>query len=228
MSELLTRLRATRPTDQATTHLLLLRAFIAFGWLRAFVDKIGNPDWWDGTAVTHFLRGGAATTPIHGFAAIADRFLVPAAAQVGWAVIILELAIGLAVLTGFRFDIALAAGIGLAAVFIMAGQINPATFYIIIQVALIGSPAGDAYSIDPVGRTPVHRWGLPLGIGAVAMAIWGTAAAGPLSPSSVGDPAAVLAFLSLFALAAIWFAWQAATATAVTLPRERVRTRTAH
>lgn len=195
------------PIAPAVSHLLLLRAFLAFGWLRAAADKLGDGHWWDGAAVTDFLSGGAAHAPIAGFSAFADTVLLPFPAVVAVAVVMLELVIGLAILTGIRFDAALGLGIGLCVVFLAAGQINPAAFYIIIQLALLGSPAGRTWVIEPWNQPSFLRWA-PWAAGAAGLAmLWSVFAAGSISTGSVADPAAVLGFLGLFAVATLTVLW---------------------
>jgi len=195
------------PITPGVSHLMLLRGFVAFGWLRAAFDKIGDPQWWDGSTVTTFLSGGAAHQPIAGVGALADAVLVPGAVIVAFLVLVAELAIGVGVFTGVRFDAALGLGIGLAVAFVAAGQINPAAFYIVIQLALLGSPAGRTYAIEPWRVPPFMRWA-PWALGAtVAIFVWSALAAGSISTSSVSDPAAVLGFLALFAVASLTALW---------------------
>ncbi len=145
------------PVDVATSHLLLLRAFIAFAWLRAAFDKVTDPAWWDGTVVTAFLNGGSGAESLIGFQAMADATLLRAPALIAGLVLVAELTIGIGILTGFRFDAALGIGIGLSMAFLAAGRINPAAFYLVIQLALLGSPAGQVYRLD--------RWQKPREIG---------------------------------------------------------------
>lgn len=203
----LPRARSFSLPDPATVHLLLLRFFLAFGWLRAFLDKVGDAAWWNGSAVTDFLSGGAATGPMAGFGAVAEAVLVHIAMPLGWLVMLLELAIGIGLATGLRFDAALGAGIGLAAIFVAAGQINPGAFYLVIQLALLGSPAGRVYAFDPWDTPSATRWA-PWAAGvAVLVAIWSLLTVDHLSTHSVGDPAAVLGFLALFAVLTLGLLW---------------------
>jgi hypothetical protein len=195
------------PIAPGVSHLMLLRGFVAFGWLRAAADKIGDEQWWDGSAVTAFLTGGAAHEPIAGFAGFADSVLLAAPAIVALLVLVAEITIGVGVLTGIRFDAALGMGIVLSAAFLAAGQINPAAFYLIIQLALLGSPAGRTWAIEPWAPPTFMRWA-PWALGAAVLAVaWSIFSADGLSPDSVADPAAVLGFVGLFAMAAITVLW---------------------
>lgn len=196
------------PVDVATSHLLLLRAFLAFAWLRAAFDKVADPAWWDGTVVTSFLTGGSGAEPLTGFQVFAEATLLRAPALTAALVLLAELAIGFGILTGFRFDVALGLGVGLSLMFLAAGRINPAAFYLVIQLALLGSPAGRVYRLDRWATPKVAHWAPWAVVWAVSVLVWSVASAGPLSTGSVSEPAAVVGFLSLFALATVGLLWR--------------------
>ncbi len=196
------------PVDVATSHLLLLRAFLAFAWLRAAFDKVADPSWWDGTVVTSFLTGGSGAEPLAGFQVFAEAILLKAPALIAALVLLAELTIGIGLMTGFRFDAALGVGIGLSMTFLAAGRINPAAFYLVIQLAMLGSPAGRVYRLDPWSMPRVAHWAPWAVMWAGSVLVWSVGSAGPLSTGSVAEPAAVLGFSSLFALLTIGLLWR--------------------
>ncbi len=51
-----TRRLARRELSKDGAYLLPLRLFIGMGWLRASAEKIPDPGWYDGTALTAFLK----------------------------------------------------------------------------------------------------------------------------------------------------------------------------
>ena len=156
----------------------------------------------------NFLTGGATGEPLAGFEPLIENVLLPLATPVGWIVIILELFIGLAIVTGIRFDEALGVGAGLATVFLFAGQINPAAFYIVIHVVLVASPAGRSYVLCTRPQPSISSWA-PWAIGFCGgIAIIGFSSTGSISVGSVMDSAAVLSFLGLYSMAVIAFLWR--------------------
>ena len=129
-------------------YLLPLRIFIGMGWLRASAEKIIDPGWYDGTALTAFLEeelaGGHVVFPFY-CALITDVFL-PSASALGVTIMIGELLAGVAILIGMCTNAALLGGIFMNLNFILAGAPDPSAFYFLIQVALfvggIGAIAG--------------------------------------------------------------------------------------
>ncbi len=121
----------------------------------------------------------------------------PASIAVGFVVIVLELLVGVRILGAIRFNAALLIGTFLNTHFIAAGVVNPSAFYIIIQMALLGSAAGRVLSLErrvASGRSTV-RWYASGGFCWLVLAIWGASNAGTWGPDGVRDPGTVLAFL---------------------------------
>jgi len=126
---------------------------------------------------------------------------------------VLQLVVGLAVITGTYTNLALLIGSAMNVNFILAGQLNPSAFYIVIQTvlfvtgagAIVGSDGnrarrpGKAPSILLVAQPGVRRTSnsdkkAVTGLAALAGALsWiGFAHATNFSPSGIGDPALVL------------------------------------
>lgn len=199
---------ALRPDGDV--HVLFLRAFLAFGWFRTSIEKVIDPEWWNGNEVRVFLTGGADARPMAGFDSVIEHMLLPLAAPISWIVVVLQLTVAVGVLTAIRFDAALGAGAALGALFILSGQINPAAFYIIIHVSLIGSPAGRRFTLGAVRGPDVRRWG-PWAIGGcLTLGTIAYVSGAPFGLSSVDDPAAVLSFLCVFTAGVVVTLWRRA------------------
>lgn len=187
-------------------HLLPLRFFIAIGWLRAAAEKVVAGGWLDGSAVSSFIDDQIAADVVmsSGYQQVMEQLWHPLATGLGMLVLLLEILIGIALLTGAGFNTALAIGLFLNANFIAAGVINPSAFYMIIQVALLGSPAGNVLSIDGwlqkrYGRWTDDRWFRAGVVVWTLVAVWAFTNAEDLGPSAVNDPGAVLGFVAMIA-----------------------------
>jgi len=208
---------ARRELSKDGAYLLPLRLFIGMGWLRASAEKIPDPGWYDGTALTAFLEeglaGGHIAFPFYR-TLITDVFL-PNAGALGVIVMIGELLAGVAILVGMFTNAALLGGIFMNLNFILAGAPDPSAFYFLIQVALFVGGIGAIAGADTLlgrrvknpllvaqNRIPVRRFrtrervflGLAtlwLGLAAYALAHVST-----LDPGrSVEDPAMILGVL---------------------------------
>ena len=130
--------------------LVPLRLFIGVGWLRAFFEKVGDTAWWDGTAVTGFLtqqmEQGLVVFPF--YQRIIETVLSPGGRWVGWVVMLMQLVVGLAILSGTYTNLALILGASLNLTFMLAGRITPSVFYIAIQTLLFVTEAGTAFGVD--------------------------------------------------------------------------------
>src|SRR4028119_1730219 len=141
---------ARRELSKDGAYLLPLRFFIGMGWLRASAEKIADPGWYDGTALTAFLEqelaGGHVVFPFYR-AMIADVFL-PNASALGVIVLIGELLAGVAILIGMFTNAALLGGMFMNLNFILAGTPDPSAFYFLIQVALFVGGVGAIAGVD--------------------------------------------------------------------------------
>lgn len=111
------------------------RAFLAFGWLRAGIEKAIELDWWTGQEVQVFLiEHQDVALP---FAVAWSNPVSAMAPAVAAAVLALELAIGTCLLTARRLRPALWAGIALNIVFVSFGVVTPSAFYLVLQFTLL-------------------------------------------------------------------------------------------
>ncbi len=141
---------ARRELSKDGAYLLPLRLFIGMGWLRASAEKIPDPGWYDGTALTAFLKDelaeGHVVFPFYR-ALILDVFL-PNASALGVIVLIGELLAGVAILIGMFTNAALLGGMFMNLNFILAGVPDPSAFYFVIQVALFVGGIGAIAGVD--------------------------------------------------------------------------------
>jgi thiosulfate dehydrogenase [quinone] large subunit len=152
-------------------YLLPLRIFIGMGWLRAFAEKVKDPDWNEGTVLAAFLEerlaGDHVAFPFYR-ALITDVFL-PNASVLSWIVMIGQLLAGAAILLGLFTNAALLGGLFMNLNFILAGAPNPSAFYFVIQVALFIGGTGAIIGVDALlGR----RVRTPLFVAKVGIRSW--------------------------------------------------------
>ena len=198
--------------------LLVLRLFIALGWLRAFAEKAPDPAWRDGGAVAAFLNRRLAwdEVALPPYEALTTGVFLPLAPALGWLIMTGQLLTGLALLSGTFTRAALLGGLFMNVNLLLAGAPNPSGFYIVIQATLLATGAGtilgvDAWRARRAARPPAlaaivpndRRW--LIGATGLGLAVTGYALlqARDLSPAgSVHDPAVLLAVLG--GLAALW------------------------
>ncbi len=199
-------------------YLLPLRLFIGLGWLRASVEKLMDPHWYNGEALLSFFHeqivAGAIYFPFY------DNFInticAPNALVLGWVVMIGELLVGMAIMTGTLTTLALLAGLFMNLNFILIGSVNPSAFYIIIQVVLLMGQAGTILSVDALlsahlsKAIPPARWNLAatkarrraqqgaliLTLLCGSVTLLSALFIRDYGPSSVDDPAMLLSILS--------------------------------
>lgn len=214
-----------RELVKPNAYLLPLRLFIGIGWIRASLEKVIEPGWTDGAALREFLReqmaNGEIVFPF--YQSIVDNLIEPNAAAVGWLVMVGQMLVGLAILTGTFTNIALLLGLVMNVNFILSGRVNPSAFYIVIQTVLFVSMNGAILGIDarlskriPYGilvaqpdfehnsRIIESRSFVAIAVVSGIVALYSLLHVTDLSPNAVDDPAMVLFVLaSLGGLSAI-------------------------
>lgn len=114
----------------------MIQAFIGLGWLRAGVEKVISPQWWSGAELTSFLAEHEADT-LPFYSPFLDVVVAPNAALIAALVLVLQLGLAGALLSGRNLAGALALGIFLNLNFIAAGAVDPSIFYIVAQGAVL-------------------------------------------------------------------------------------------
>lgn len=136
------RLRSHPRLDQIVTRrflghpswVILIELFIGLGWLRAAVEKVVSPDWWNGREIEAFADQHVDLT-LPWFRPVLD-FLLTIDVVVVVAVLAGQLVAGLALVTGIRIRTGLFIGMTMNLVFIMIGAVDPSIFYLILQAVL--------------------------------------------------------------------------------------------
>jgi thiosulfate dehydrogenase (quinone) large subunit len=140
--------------------LVPVRVFIGLGWLRAGAEKLIDPSWYDGAALTTFLLGQlqSGAMPFPFYATLTHDLFLPHVAGLSWIVIVGQLLAGLAILCGGLTNLALLGGLAMNLNFLLAGEPSPSAFYLIIQVALLLAHSGAVLGAD---RWLGQSWRLP-------------------------------------------------------------------
>ena len=220
--------QATKPTPffhsvlqalrQENIYLLPLRLFIGVGWLRAGLEKWLELGWHDGSALAQFLEahvaGGLVAFPF--YEGLVQTVFVPASLELGFLIMVCQLLVGLAVITGTLTNLALLGGLFMNLNFILVGEAVPSTFYVMIQVVLLLSNIGATLGLDAflskrvrfflLSAKPADRGYSRLEKGVMgsifALSLIAALSLIPsietFSPASVHDPVMVLFILALF------------------------------
>lgn len=112
------------------------RAFLAFGWLRASVEKIISVDWWTGAELRVFL-GEQSNAMLPFVRPFTDALVLPFPAVTAAIVALVELALGVALLTGRKLGTALGVASALNVLFVLLGVVTPSAFYLVLQLTLL-------------------------------------------------------------------------------------------
>jgi thiosulfate dehydrogenase (quinone) large subunit len=144
-------------TSKDGAALLPLRLFIALGWLRALAEKITNPAWFDGTALSGFLntqlQAEKVAFPVYAW--MISHVFLPGAPVLSWIILIGQLLVGLGLLFGAYSRAALVGGLFMNLNFIAAGMPSPSVFYVVMQIMLLFSNSGRVFGLDGIAHTTV-------------------------------------------------------------------------
>ena len=136
--------------QRESAYLLPLRLFIGIGWLRAGLEKLTDSGWYNGEALAKFFREqldvGLVVFPFYKW--LIELVFEPNMVLLCWLVMLGEILVGLAILSGTFTNLALLAGIAMATNFILAGQVNPGAFYVVIQLVLFIANVGAILGVD--------------------------------------------------------------------------------
>ena len=200
-------------------YLLVLRVFMGIGWIRTCLEKLAEAGWWDGTAVSIFLKGqmitGEVVFPF--YQELITNVFLPNALVLGFIIMFGEGLIGLSLLTGTFTNFGLLNGMLLNLNLIGAGATDPSAFYLIIQSVLFISNTGAILGVDMLLSKKIpfallvaqpqfelkYLWvekvsflGLIFVSGLIAS--YATFYVQDWSPSSVKDPAMIIVVLATF------------------------------
>lgn len=135
-------------------HLLPLRLFIAVGWLRALSEKLLNPAWFDGAALSGFLNAQlqADKVAFPAYTWLISHVFLPGVPVLAWIILAGQLLVGLGLLFGAFSRAALLGALFMNLNFIAAGVPNPSVFYVVIQIMLLISSAGRVFGLDGIAH----------------------------------------------------------------------------
>lgn len=198
--------------------LVPVRVFIGIGWLRAFGEKAIDPDWWRGRSLEQFLTMHVQDDmiPFPPYQALVSDLFLPNTMLLAFVVLVGQLLVGMAILTGTLTNLAILGGLFMNLNFLLIGVPDPSAFYIVIQVALLMTGAGAILGVDawlherlrfpwlaarPSGdlspRPRRQRKAAAFAALAIGFALYSLVHIRDWSPSgSVHDPAAILTTLA--------------------------------
>lgn len=144
-------------TSKDGAHLLPLRLFIAFGWLRAAAEKLSNPAWFDGAAISSFLNAQLQADHVvfPAYAWLISHVFLPGAPVLAWIILIGQIMVGLGMLFGAFSRGALIGALFMNLNFIAAGVPSPSVFYVVIQIVLLEASSGRVFGLDGIAHRNV-------------------------------------------------------------------------
>ena len=184
---------------------LLTQLFIGLGWLRAAVEKIVDPEWWDGTTIGAFIATNYQQT-LGWYRPLIDNVIGPNAEIVAVLVVVAQLVIAASLLSARRIGFGLGLGIFLNLNFLVIGAVNPSVFYLLAQGSLAlwlaesVFPGGTTFANDVNGvlAKRVSRSLSAAAFGAYALAAMSIPYIRKVEPSEImRDPAIMLGFLAV-------------------------------
>jgi thiosulfate dehydrogenase [quinone] large subunit len=133
-----------------TAYLLPVRIFIAAGWLRASAEKMVDPGWRTGEALTVFFIEQLANNqaPFGFYQKLITTLFLPNAQTLSWIILLGQLAVGIGLGFGLFTRAALLGGLFMNINFLLAGRPDPSAFYLVIQTILLVGDADKVFSVD--------------------------------------------------------------------------------
>lgn len=186
------------------TALYPLRFMLAAGWLRAGTEKMIRANWWDGDDVRAFLDK-QHDEALAFWRPVMEHVLFKNAITVAVFVVIIELAVGIAILVNRGTTVALWWGVVLNVTFVMSGVVNPSVFYLAMEMTLLL-----AWTNRAVGMKPQQaQWFiLTQTIAWVVLMILMLPFIRTLKPEElIGDPASTLALMSAIMVVVMGKQW---------------------
>jgi len=131
-------------------YLLPLRLFIALGWLRAGIEKLLDSHWRDGSKLLAFfeLQISGEHVPFPAYQGLMEGVFSQHVVFMSWLVALGQLFAGVAIFAGAFTTAALLGALFLNINFMLAGRVNPSAFYIMMELVLLQSKAGQLWGLD--------------------------------------------------------------------------------
>lgn len=184
---------------------LLVELFIGFGWLRAAIEKVIDPLWWDGSTISWFITVHTGDT-LEWYRPVLD-VIAPGRELVALVVILLQIAVAASLLSGRFVGLGLTIGIFLNLSFLVAGAVNPSVFYLLSQGAVALWMAEQAATERDI-RRPL--W--VIAAGALFVGLISLPSVSTIHPAEViEDPGAMVAFVCALAVVACLLVYRRAT-----------------
>ncbi len=133
------------------------RVFLGIGWLRAAIEKGASGTWFTGVGVEMFLLEHLPTMTFPFFQSLAINIFLPQAEAFAFVVFLAQVLVGLSLIFGVFTKPALLGGMLMNISFLLAGAVNPSTFYLVIQMLLFSMNAGEVLSLDALKRQPASK-----------------------------------------------------------------------
>ncbi len=128
------------------------RVFLGIGWLRAAIEKGVSGTWFTGSEVEAFLLEHLPTMSFPFFKSLTTNVFLPQAEFFALIVFIAQVLVSLSLIFGVFTRPALLGGMFMNISFLLAGAVNPSTFYLVIQMLLFNMNAGEVLSLDTLKK----------------------------------------------------------------------------
>ncbi len=182
---------------------IFAQLFLGFGWLRAAVAHVIEPTWWNGVELTGFVNTHAGDS-VDAYRPFVEELVMRFPSPVSWGVLALEFVAAALLIINLRPDIGLTIGGFLNVQFILAGQVNPSVFYLVLALGLL---------LWHLERAATPKTSRRHGRRAAAIAVLALALFGPsirtVDPAlAIEDPALVIVFLAWLVAGTMWLGRQ--------------------
>ena len=195
---------------------LFLQLFLGLGWLRAAAAHGLSPSWWSGGEVLGFLLE-TEQRRLPFYDPLVDLVIRPFPDLLSIGVWAIQVSVGIGLVLGLRPILWVLVGMFLNVNFILAGEVNPSVFYLVMATPVLLWVVGGRLDADSARR--LSRWALLVGVAVVAVCLPFVSTVDP--DHVVEDPALVLITLALLFAFSTWsLRWRPKTATDGDSPSE--------
>lgn len=183
--------------------LVMAQCFLTVGWLRATIAHAVSPGWRNGAEVDAFQLAHQALVIDWYREVVFDGLLQVGSGRIASAVLIAQILVALSLGLNQWVPVGLGIGAFLNINFVLAGAVDPSTFYLVITATIA------LWHIER-SANPVRSWWLTLISTIVGFTMVGALVPqiGTFDPALVvDDPAIVLTFITLLWMGALWLSF---------------------
>ncbi|MGH1491718.1 MAG: hypothetical protein ACRBK7_20380 [Acidimicrobiales bacterium] len=182
---------------------LLPQLFLAAGWLRAAIAHTFDGTWWSGAYIRGFVAFETSAA-IGLYRPFLDHVVLSMPTITALIVVSIQVAVGVMLIFNYRPMRAVLIGAFLNLQFLLAGAVNPSTFYLVLALVVVLWRMERSNSVS-TSRRLARAVAILAGVTTVFMLPY---IATPSPDGAIEDPALVLIFISLLFATATWWTYR--------------------